>query len=178
MQYSLSNLGAFIILICIGYALMSYNSKDEQIKNLKDKNNSPIQLISQLKGLFSINPMLGISLSIVIFSFLGVPPLMGFFGKQMVLSASLDKGYVFMSIIGVLTSVIGGVYYLAINKNIFFDENTYVVDKKPLINSSTLSLSNSITIIVSIITLLIMVFMFIPSINLYLFNLMLVGSIF
>src|ERR1700748_1945207 len=40
MQYSLSNLGAFIILLSTGYVLMNHVSKNEQIKNLKDKNNS------------------------------------------------------------------------------------------------------------------------------------------
>jgi NADH-ubiquinone oxidoreductase chain 2 len=183
MQYSLSNLGVFIILLSIGYALMNNISKNEQIKNLKDKNNSPIQLISQLRGLFSINPLLGLSLSITIFSFLGVPPLVGFFGKQMVLSASLDKGYIFMSLIGILTSVIGGVYYLAINKNIFFDKSIYKNEDDnniDIINKyeNTISLSSSITIIISIIVMLIMVFMFIPGINIYLFNLISVGSTF
>jgi len=174
IQYSFSNLGAFIILISIGYALMSNISKNEQIKNLKDRNNSPIQLISQLKGLFSINPLLAISLSIVIFSFLGAPPLMGFFGKQMVLGASLDKGYVFMTLVGILTSVISGVYYLAINKNIFFDESVYSTDKEEIETKSLISLSSSITIIISIITILITTFMFIPSINLYLFNFLMI----
>ena len=61
-----------------------------------DKTNSPIQLISQLKGYFYINPVLAISLAITIFSFVGIPPLIGFFGKQMVLSAALDNGYVFL----------------------------------------------------------------------------------
>jgi NADH-ubiquinone oxidoreductase chain 2 len=175
IQYSLSNLGAFIILISIGYALMNYISEDKQIKNLKDKNNSPIQLIYQLRGLYNINPLLGLSLSIVIFSFLGVPPLIGFFGKQMILSASLDKGYVFMSIIGILTSVIAGVYYLAINKNIFFDKSIYSDNNK---DKSVISLSNSITIVISVITIVTMAFMFIPDINFYLFNLIAIGSIF
>jgi NADH-ubiquinone oxidoreductase chain 2 len=178
IQYSMSNLGAFIILISIGYVLINHVSNNDQIKSLKDRNNSPIQLISQLRGLFSINPLLGISLSITIFSFLGVPPLMGFFGKQMVLSASLDKGYVFMSLIGILTSVIGGVYYLAINKNIFFDNSVYTSEDNVIENKSLTSLSSPITIVVSIITILIMTFMFIPDINFYLFNLITIGSIF
>jgi NADH-ubiquinone oxidoreductase chain 2 len=174
IQYSITNLGAFIVLIAIGYALMNYVTTNEQIKTLKDKNNSPVQLISQLKGLFSIKPLLGISLSIIIFSFLGVPPLMGFFGKQMVLSASLDKGYVFMSLIGILTSVIGGVYYLALNKNIFFDINIYSKNKSIISNESIISLSNSISIIISIVVLSITLFMFVPDINLYLYNLVIV----
>ena len=40
--------------------------------------------------------------------------------KQMVLSAVLDNGYIFISLIAVLTSVIGAVYYLNIIKEVFF----------------------------------------------------------
>ena len=79
-----------------------------------------IQLISQLRGYFYVNPFLALSLAITIFSFVGVPPLVGFFAKQMVLSAALDNGYVFLSLVAILTSVIGAVYYLNVVKEIFF----------------------------------------------------------
>jgi NADH-ubiquinone oxidoreductase chain 2 len=89
-------------------------------QNLLEKNNSPIQLIDQLKGYFYINPLLSLSLTITIFSFVGIPPLVGFFGKQMVLSAALDNGLIFLSLVAILTSVIGGIYYLSIIKEMFF----------------------------------------------------------
>jgi len=38
--------------------------------------------------------MLALSFAITIFSFVGIPPLMGFFAKQMVLSAASDNGYI------------------------------------------------------------------------------------
>jgi len=94
---------------------------------LKDESNSPIQLISQIKGHYEVNPGLALSLAITLFSFLGVPPLIGFFAKQMVLSAALDSGYIFMTLIAILTSVISAVYYLAVIKQIFFDKNEYKI---------------------------------------------------
>jgi NADH-ubiquinone oxidoreductase chain 2 len=120
MQYSISNLNAFIILISIGYSLYYYVNKSKEYKQLLDKKNSPIQLISQLKGYFYINPVLALSLAITIFSFVGIPPLIGFFAKQMVLSAALDSGYVFLTLVAILTSVISAVYYLNIIKEVFF----------------------------------------------------------
>jgi NADH-ubiquinone oxidoreductase chain 2 len=119
IQYSISNLNIFIILITIGFTLYKGSSYSKTL-NLMESNNSPIQLISQLKGYFYINPLLSISLAITIFSFVGIPPLVGFFAKQMVLSAALDNGYIFISLIAILTSVIGAVYYLNIIKEIFF----------------------------------------------------------
>jgi NADH-ubiquinone oxidoreductase chain 2 len=175
-QYSISNLNAFIILIAIGFSLYTYVSDNKEHKELLDKNNSPIQLVSQLKGYFYINPVLAISLAITIFSFMGIPPLIGFFGKQMVLSAALDKGYIFITLIAILTSVIGGVYYLTIIKEIFFYSPTYKVNpiledltivgkiepglQEININYKNITLSSPMAFIISAITLIILLFIF------------------
>lgn len=86
MQYSISNLNAFMIIITIGYSLYSYaykvntnsEERNNENNNLQDINNSPIQLIDQLKGYYYINPLLSLSLAITLFSFAGIPPLIGF----------------------------------------------------------------------------------------------------
>lgn len=114
--------------------------KNNEFNTLLDKNNSPIQLISQLKGFFYVNPLLSLSLAITIFSFVGIPPLVGFFAKQMVLSAALDNGYVFISLIAILTSVIGAVYYLNVIKEIFFFSPEY---KYPSELNVTLGVNNN-----------------------------------
>jgi NADH-ubiquinone oxidoreductase chain 2 len=177
MQYSLSNLNAFILLLSIGYSLYFYVNDKKEYKELQDKNNSPIQLISQIKGFFFINPILALSLAITIFSFVGIPPLIGFFAKQMVLSAALDNGYIFLTIVAILTSVISAVYYLNIIKEIFFDKPEYTVnpifknkliyvlykDNYNFINHKNIVLSSSITISISIITLIILAFIIMPQ---------------
>src|ERR1700710_3346472 len=128
MQYSISNLNAFIILLGIGYSLFYLINDNKEHKALADKNNSPVQLVNQLKGYFYINPILALSLTITIFSFAGIPPLLGFFAKQMVLSAALDSGYVFLTLVAILTSVISAVYYLNVIKQIFFDKPEYEIN--------------------------------------------------
>jgi NADH-ubiquinone oxidoreductase chain 2 len=173
-QYSLSNLNIFIILITIGFSLICYNNSNIEQMKLMDKKNSPIQLISQLKGYFYINPVLSLSLAITIFSFIGIPPLIGFFGKQMVLSAALDQGYFFLVLIAILTSVISAVYYLTLIKEMFFysseyKENTFLLSKLPQFNSNNLENTRSRNIIISspfaftisIITLIILLFIFV-----------------
>lgn len=157
---------------------LNFEYKKNRVE-LKDINNSPIQLISQIKGFVNINPILSVSFGITLFSFIGVPPLIGFFGKQMILSAALDKGYIFMSLIAILTSVISAVYYLAVIKNIFFEktnqklnsklDNISIIMKienkvfKIMLNNSNILLSSSLTSIVSIITLIILLFIFIAK---------------
>ena len=205
MQYSLSNLNAFIILITIGYTFVGLNKSnhkdnsvsntdyEENTDNLKDKNLSPIQLINQLKGYFYINPLLAISLTITLFSFIGVPPLVGFFAKQMILSAALENGYVFMTLLAILTSVISAVYYLVVIQKIFFDKNEYTSNtklqdfqigimnlnslydetkNKVKVNTSNITLSSSLTWKISVLTLGILLFIFIPQEILCLNNIM------
>ena len=75
-----------------------------------------VQLVNQLKGYFFVNPFLALSLAITIFSFAGIPPLVGFFGKQMVLYTAIQSGYYFMSIVAIVVSVISASYYLKIIK--------------------------------------------------------------
>lgn len=188
MQYSIANLNAFFILIAIGfslYYLVDKSDSSEQNKKLLDRNYSPIQLISQIKGYFFVNSYLALCLAITLFSFVGVPPLIGFFAKQMVLSAALDSGYVFITFIAILTSVISAVYYLAVIKQIFFEKSDYklnpILDNYTFFNlgksskSDSLSgnkytstaneivLSNSLTITISSLTLALLLFVFIPQ---------------
>jgi NADH-ubiquinone oxidoreductase chain 2 len=192
LQYSLSNLNAFIILATIGYSLYLYVYKEKEYKNLVDVNNSPIQLINQIKGYFYINPFIAISLAITLFSFVGVPPLMGFFAKQMVLSAALDNGYVFMTLVAILTSVIGAGYYLNLIKEIFFFKDNYKINpsisglnlvgyissanfsnkdnntvnnetKKVSFNPSNITINSALSSTISILTLLLILFIYIPG---------------
>nr|YP_010951114.1 NADH dehydrogenase subunit 2 [Trichophyton schoenleinii]WML69510.1 NADH dehydrogenase subunit 2 [Trichophyton schoenleinii] len=181
IQYSISNLNAFFILIGIGYTLYFYINKNIDYNNLLDKNNSPIQLINQLKGYFYINPILSISLAITLLSFAGIPPLVGFFAKLMVLSSALQNGFIFLALIGILTSVISAVYYLNVIKIMFFNNHSYIFSNK-LFNlhipteiiknknniesfnlKSNISLSNSLSVPISILTMFILLFMFMPD---------------
>lgn len=188
LQYSISNLNAFMILISIGFSLYIYVYKEKQDNNnLIDKNNSPIQLINQIKGYFNINPYIALSLAITIFSFVGIPPIIGFFAKQMVLSAALDAGYIFMVIIAILTSVIGAGYYLNLIKQIFFYKENYEVNpsieninivvytvsysnilnenpsKIERVKAKNILINSAFSVIISFISLLLILFLYMPE---------------
>jgi NADH-ubiquinone oxidoreductase chain 2 len=93
------------------------------------------------------------------FSFVGLPPLIGFFGKQMVLTTALDNNKVILVLVGVLTSVIGAVYYLTVIKTIYFDKSEY----EKFYLYIDISLSNIYSITLSIINLAILSFIFMPN---------------
>ena len=81
-----------------------------------------VEKIDELSGLSKSNPMIGLSLAIIMMSMAGIPPFIGFFGKFYVFIAALNKGLVILSILGVLASVISAYYYLRIIKVMYFDE--------------------------------------------------------
>src|SRR4030095_7631902 len=102
---------------------------------------------------------LALSLVITMFSFVGLPPLIGFFGKQMVLTSALDANYTVLVIIAVLTSVIGAVYYLNVIKTIYFEKTEY---KKSYIYVE-ISISNYLSICISLLNLIILSFILTPN---------------
>ena len=71
--------------------------------------------------------MLGLSLAICLFSMAGIPPLVGFFAKYMVLYSAIENGYYFLALVGILASVVSAAYYLRIIRVIHFDSSTAAV---------------------------------------------------
>ena len=71
-----------------------------------------------------------------------IPPLIGFFSKQMVLYSAIQSGYYFMSIVAILVSVISASYYLKIIKVLFTESENSDSSLKSnnSLNSSTVPL--------------------------------------
>jgi NADH-ubiquinone oxidoreductase chain 2 len=154
VQYSITSLNIFLILILLGYTL----SVNKTISVY-----SPIQFISQLRGQFFNNPTLSIALALSLFSMSGIPPLIGFFGKYFVINSALMNGNYFLSLVVIITSVISTVYYLQIVKTLFLPENS----SAELDNNSSLIRNNNLSpilaFIVAILTLFIIFFMINPT---------------
>jgi len=123
MQYSLTNVNAFFVVLAIGYLIHSSALPNGRGASNAHKQNTDITFISQLKGQFYANPILGLSLALCLFSMAGIPPLVGFFAKYMVLYSAIENGYSFLALVGILASVISAAYYLRIIRVIHFDAN-------------------------------------------------------
>ena len=81
-----------------------------------------VESIDQLSGLARTHPTMAFLLAMLLFSMAGVPPLAGFFAKFYVFLAAIKAGLYVLAVIGVLASVVGAYYYLAIVKLMYFDE--------------------------------------------------------
>ena len=96
LTYALTNLGAFGVIVL-----------------LEDRNRANDR-VSDYAGLWNDHPALAGLMTIFLLSLGGFPPLGGFIAKWYVFSAAIKAGYVWLAIIGVLTSVISVFFYLRI----------------------------------------------------------------
>jgi len=91
-----------------------------------------IETIADLAGMSRTHPTTAFFLAMLLFSLAGIPPLAGFFAKYFVFLAAMKAGLYMLAVIGVLTSVVGAYYYLAIVKTMYFDEPVQAFERMPM----------------------------------------------
>jgi NADH-quinone oxidoreductase subunit N len=146
--YSLTSLAIFIILLSVR----------------RYTNFLKLKTLSEFSSLFRNNPPLAFSLSVLMFSLAGIPPLAGFFSKLFVFLSLLNVGNYLASTVVIVTSVVSAFYYLWVVKIIFFKDYTIKTYYIPLnkVNAQFLML---------VVVLNIFVFMFQNAISVWLINL-------
>ena len=164
VQYSLTNLNVFLIVLAVGILIKSSTAKNYYIDNsFEDKGSeNDVQYINELKGLFFYNPLLSLSLSICLFSMAGIPPLIGFFSKQFVLYAAIQKGFYFISIVAIIVSVISASYYLNVIKILHVSDSNYIAKAKEA--GKEWNINSTHSFIISTLTISILLFILKPSI--------------
>jgi len=151
IQYSLTSVNSFFILLAFGYLIHSQQSSGST-------QNSDVQFISQLGGQFRQNPILALSMIVCLFSMSGIPPMMGFFAKYAVLYTAIHNGYYFISLVAIITSVVSAAYYLRVIRVIYFDE--------PVAGTAIQSpavLTSAHSYVIAVLTLFIVLFVLQPS---------------
>jgi len=81
-----------------------------------------VEEIGDLAGLSRTHPVMAFVFAALLFSLAGIPPLAGFFAKFYVFLAAIEAQLYALSVIGVLSSVVGAYYYLRLVKIMYFDE--------------------------------------------------------
>ena len=88
-------------------------------------------------GLGKKHPILALAMLIFMLSFAGVPPTLGFAGKFFLFRAVLEGGFVWLAVLGVLTSVISAYYYLRVVIIMYMQDGEPEVRSEPLLNLTT-----------------------------------------
>lgn len=157
IQYSLTSLNGFLILLAFGYLIFSSGQGGQE----KSTQNSDVQFISQLAGQFRQNPILALSMIICLFSMAGIPPLMGFFAKYAVLYTAIHNGYYFISLVGILTSVVSAAYYLRVVRVLYFDNPSH--DSSTITQDQSGVISSTHSYVIAVLTAAIVLFVLNPS---------------
>lgn len=106
--YTLMNAGAFAVVTLL------YPKPEEQ------------HLISDLSGWGYRYPLLGMCLTICMLSLGGLPPTFGFIGKYLIFQHAVAQGHLVLAIVGVLTSLVGVVYYLRVVYHLYMKSEVRV----------------------------------------------------
>jgi NADH-quinone oxidoreductase subunit N len=106
-----------------------------------------VENIGDLAGLARTHPTMAFFLGVLLFSLAGIPPLAGFFAKFYVFLAAIKAGLFTLAVIGVLSSVVGAYYYLAIVKIMYFDEPVKGFEPMPTLLRLVLGVSGLINIL-------------------------------
>lgn len=110
LSYAFMNIGAFAIIILIG-------KKGEANGNVQD-----------FAGFGVKHPVLAVAMSIFLFSLAGMPPTAGFIGKFYLFSGAVQKGYIWLAVIGVLNSAASVYYYLRVMVYMYMKDSTEEFD--------------------------------------------------
>jgi NADH-quinone oxidoreductase subunit N len=113
-----------ITSICVWSFILSLNLR-------KDNKNKKPFFISELNGLGVSNPLLAFTLTVIIFSIAGTPPLAGFIAKLNIFFCAIESSLFVLSFLGIITSCLSAFYYLRFIKIMYFDasKSWTLVDK-------------------------------------------------
>jgi NADH-quinone oxidoreductase subunit N len=111
------------------------------------RENGLVENVDDLAGLARTNPLMGFVMAMMMFSLAGIPPLAGFFAKFYVFLAAIKAGLYLLAVVGVLASVVGAYYYLAIVKLMYFDEPARGFQRMPFTLGLVLTIAGLINIL-------------------------------
>ncbi|MGH6694943.1 NADH-quinone oxidoreductase subunit NuoN [Sphingopyxis sp.] len=107
LVYMLTTLGAFLVVL-----------------QLRDAEGNQVESIPAIAGLSQRRPGLAAAMAVFLFSLAGIPPLFGFWPKYLVFEAAVNANLVPLAVAGIVASVIGAFYYIAIIKTMYFDDKS------------------------------------------------------
>ncbi|MBM3144697.1 MAG: NADH-quinone oxidoreductase subunit N [Chloroflexi bacterium] len=133
LAYAVTNFGAWGVVI----ALEKAEGKGLQLDDYA--------------GLGRKYPALAAAMLVFMLSFTGVPPTLGFVGKFFLFRTVLEAGFVWLAIIGVLTSLISASFYLRVLVIMYMRDGEPEVSRPVLLNLTT-GLTAVGTVVLSIVS--------------------------
>jgi NADH-quinone oxidoreductase subunit N len=98
------------IFYLVAYAVTNFGSWAIVI-SLEEKEGKGLAL-DDYAGLWRSNPLMAVAMAVFMLSLTGIPPTLGLIGKIYLFRVVVEGGFIWLAIIGVLTSLISAFYYL------------------------------------------------------------------
>lgn len=77
--------------------------------------------LDHYKGLYQRDPLLALVMMVLMFSFAGVPPFIGFWAKLRIIQSLWETSHLGLVVVAIVMSVVGVFYYLRVVKLMYFD---------------------------------------------------------
>jgi NADH-quinone oxidoreductase subunit N len=116
LAYALTNLGTWAVVMAVE------RSEGQGLK------------IDDYAGLGWRRPGLALAMALFMLSLTGLPPTVGLIAKIYVFRAAIDAGYLWLALIGVLTSLVSAYYYLRVVFTMYMQEGEARAFSAPLLN--------------------------------------------
>ena len=117
------------VLLYLGiYCIMTINVFAGVLAMRDQKTGHNIKYIEDMSSLSKNHPLLAISMTIVLFSMAGIPPMAGFCSKFYLFFAALGASIYPLVIFGILSSMLSCFYYLKVIKTMYFDQNKQSIE--------------------------------------------------
>lgn len=101
-------------------------------------------LIIEVSSLSRENFIIALTLAFTFLSIAGVPPLVGFLGKWLILLSGVSSGYYLICMMIVVVSVIAGVYYVRVVQIIYFSSHFLLIWQKVINRLEEINLRKSV----------------------------------
>ena len=104
--------------------------------------------LNDYAGLSKRHPALAAAMAVFMLSLIGLPPTIGLIGKIYLFRAVIDAGFVWLAIIGVLTSLVSAFYYLRVIVVMYMKDGEPTAEREPWLDMTT-AVTALVTVIVS-----------------------------
>ncbi|MBM4424642.1 MAG: NADH-quinone oxidoreductase subunit N [Chloroflexi bacterium] len=99
------------VFYLLGYAVMNLGAWAVVMAVEKD---GAAAKVDDFAGLGATRIGMALAMTVFMLSLTGLPPTIGFIGKFYVFRAAIDSGYMWLAVVGVITSLISAFYYLRV----------------------------------------------------------------
>ena len=130
VSYAVTNFGAWGVVIAL------------------EKSEGKGLAIADYAGLSKKHPALALAMTVFMLSLIGLPPTIGLVGKFYLFRAGIAGGFIWLAVIGVLTSLISAYYYLRVIVTMYMKDGEPTPERETWLDMTT-AVTAFVTVVVS-----------------------------